>query len=82
MNAWRDTYTYRTPELIEYLRAMRTGTFTSTSGWGLKREIYIQSQEKGLIKLPEDIPINDAHIIPFSKVTILNEEINKDSEVR
>ena len=74
---WRSNYNYSTNELIEYLREMRKGTYTAST-YLLTREIYLQAQERGLIKLPEGVLSGDVHTIPFNQITILNDQINKD----
>jgi hypothetical protein len=43
-----------------------------------KRETYLQARDVGLISLPADVEDCQAHLIPFSEVTILNEAINLD----
>ena len=76
---WRGTYTYGTSELIEYLRRLRRGERLSVSAtYLLHREIYLQSQERSLIKLPEETPHCDAHLIPFETITVLDETIKLD----
>lgn len=77
--SWRGTYRYRPVELIEYLRDMRRGNFKSD--YLLLREIYLQAQEHGLIKLPEGTVNGDCHLIPFSQLTILNDAINNDDAI-
>jgi hypothetical protein len=74
--SWRGTYTYSRSDLIEYLRTMRRGEFDG--GYLLRREVHLQASERGLIKLPENCIIGDAHRIPFSEVVILEPLINVD----
>jgi hypothetical protein len=56
---------------------MRRGDFDR--GYLLKREVYLQATEGGLIKLPENCIIGDTHRIPFSEVVILEPLINQDA---
>ena len=74
--SWRGTYTYSRSSLIEYLRAIRRGDFDG--GYLLKREVYLQASEVGLIKLPENCILGEAHKVPFSEVVILEPLINQD----
>ena len=75
---WRYSYTFSTSELIEALRDIRKGTLSRSAGYDLLRETYLQASERGLIKLPEGTVPGNAHLIPYSQVTILNEAINRD----
>lgn len=75
---WRFTYTFTTGELTEYLRNIRRGTFTSHAGYMLQREVYLQAEERQLIRLPEGAIRGDCHRLPFSQLTILNDAINRD----
>jgi len=73
--SWRGTYTYKANELIEYLREMRRGEFKG--GFCFVREVYIQAEELGLIKMPNDDRAN-YHLVPFTSVTVIDQKINKD----
>ena len=76
---WRGTWHYSNSDLIEYLRIMRRNDPLSVSAtYLLRREVLLQANERGLIRLPEGFIAGDVHTIPFSEVIILNEEINKD----
>ena len=75
--SWRFSYTFPTQSLIETLREMRRGTYTALYFMD-KRETYLQARDVGLISLPADVEDCQAHLIPFSEVTILNEAINLD----
>lgn len=74
---WRFTYTFSNSELLENMRSIRKGTLESVS-YMLRREVILQSEERGMIKLPENTAHGDAHLIPFSALTILNDLINND----
>lgn len=54
---------------------MRMGKYDR--GWLLRREVYIQAFERGLIRLPEH-PLIDADSISFNQIEILDERINQD----
>jgi len=75
---FRYTYHYQPNELIEYLREMRQGIFVSHSGYLMRREVYLQAEELGLIRLPEGCIRGECHLIPFQQLTILNEAINRN----
>lgn len=77
MNSWRGTYVYQRSDLISYLREMRTNQFSS--GYMLRREIYLQAHERGLIRLPDNFSPNEAHRIPFSEVTVIEPQINQEN---
>lgn len=75
--SWKGTYTYSRSNLIDYLRLIRRGEYKE--GYLLRREVYLQATSMGLIRLPENYSIGDAHLIPFSEVVILEPLINLDS---
>lgn len=75
--SWRFMYSFTTQSLIETLREMRKGTYKALYFMDT-RETYLQARDAGLIKLPDNIQDCDAHLIPFSIVTILNDSINLD----
>ena len=56
----------------------RNEPLSCSATYMLRREVLLQATEMGLIRLPEDYNVGDAHMIPFSQVTILNDAINKD----
>lgn len=73
---WRDTYTYPRADLINFLREMRNNIFHR--GYLLRREVYLQASERGLIRLPENYRPNEAHTIPFSEITLLEAQITQE----
>ena len=81
METWRHTYTYSTSELIEILRTMRQGTYTPHTGWLERREVYLQANDRGLIRLPEGTIRGDCHTIPFANLKIIDEAINRNESL-
>jgi hypothetical protein len=80
---WRYTYIYSNSDLIEYLRKIRRNEPLSISAtYLLKREVILQAEERGLIKLPEGTIRGNCDQVPFNQLTILNEEIMKDETSR
>ncbi len=77
---WRGTYTYRTPELIDFLREMRLGTFNTNhpSGTLMRGEVLLQAEENTLIRLPEGVARPEVCFVPFENIAILNDAINRN----
>ena len=73
---WRHTHTYPRAELIEYLREIRRNSFPNN--WLLKREVILQASERNLIKVPEDISPANYHMVQFSNIIVVENQINQD----
>jgi len=75
---WRYSYTFSKSDLQEYLTQIKSGSFTGD--FDFRREVLLQSQENGLIKLPDGFIPCDAHTIPISDVILIEQpkiEYNK-----
>lgn len=66
MENWRNTYCYRPLELVEFIESMKKNIFYN--GWMCHREIYLQAEEQGLVKLPEGTVKGDCHRLPVTNL--------------
>lgn len=71
---YRHTYTYPNALLQEYLKEIKSGVLIGD--FLLRREILLQSHENGLIKLPDGFVEGDAHMIPASSITFIEQPQN------
>lgn len=68
---WRYSYTFSKNDLQEYLTQIKSGSFIGD--FDFRREIILQSQENGLIKLPDGFIPGDAHCIPLAGITFIEQ---------
>ena len=68
---WRFSFTFSNSDLQEYLNEIKSGTFTGS--YMLRREVFLQARERKLISLPIGFIDGNAHMIPISEITFIEQ---------